>query len=52
MKERIGDGRGFEGRCFVAVFVFNKGNNYILSFPEGSEINDPEREGVICLNDD
>ena len=52
MKEWIGDGKGFEGRCFVAVVVFNKGNNYIISFQEGSERNDPEIEGVICLNDD
>ena len=52
MKEWIGDGKGFERRCLVAVVVFNKGNNYIISFPEGSERNDPEIEGVICLNDD
>lgn len=52
MKEWIGDRRGFEGRCFAAVVVFSKRNNYILSFPEGSERNDPEIEGVICLNDD
>ena len=52
MKEWIDDGRGFEGRCFVAVVVFNKGNNYILrSFPGESERNDPEIEGVICLKD-
>lgn len=52
MKEWIGDGKGFEGSCFVAVVVLNKGNSYIISFPEGSERNDPEIEGVICLNDD